>query len=297
MSHTAALYNIRVHKRRHPGEDELLGAIGDDGAQLIWAFGGYLKELYNESDDGRKHIRVTGVEVDEAVGEIRVSHTIGVRGARADHYEDEELRFEQQPEHTAKVRSAALFHLPPSGNLGHVVVYVPHRQGSITLLKHELVRRFREDFPDHTLVIQPAVQGSVLEHALEQDQLEKVQLIRTDRPSDTFQGGSSKWVRRGAVAEVALEIRSRENQRLLGNLIRRYLRGEEGVFGEIVEFEGLQFEHAKVQVATAEGSRTYNIERPTAGHAMTVDIEADLKFRGGWATEASLFPALRRALP
>lgn len=295
MSHAAAIYTVQVHRRGRPAALELLGHIGDEGGRLLWALEGYMAELDVQSEDGNKTLTAVSWATDEAAGELRVGLSVGIRGQRVDVFEEEALAFAQQPGHTARVRSAALFQLPADGNLGYLAVYVPHRRGAMTLLRQGLTVPFAADFPDYVLKVSPAISGTALEAALEQDLIEKVELVRFDRHTDAFAGGSSKWLRQGSAAQVALEIRSRGG-RLLPNLIRRYLTGDESVWGEIVEFEGLRFDGAKVQVEQDGRHHTYNIERPESGHATTIDIEPELSFADGWPTEETVFPALRRAM-
>jgi hypothetical protein len=297
--HVAALYTVRIHRRRKPDDLQLLGGFGDDGTgQLLYLVDGYLQQLETESDDEKRTLKVASCAIDANTSEVRLRLELGQRGQRFDHYDGDQLEFSQRPVHTAKVLAGALFRLPPDANIGFLVIYVPYRRGSITLLRDVLTARFREDFPALVLQVKPAVEGTALKRAVDENQIEKIQLLRYDRHTDAFEGGSAKWTRAGEAAEIALEVRGRRGARILPNLIKQYLEGETGVFGEIVEFEGLRFEHAKVQVREGETVRTYNIENPEAGHAITRDIGGDLKFdEEGWPADEALVPALRDTLP
>jgi hypothetical protein len=63
-----------------------------------------------------------------------------------------------------------------------------------------------------------------------------------------------------------------------------------------VEFNGLEFDTAKVEVALTDGTtRTFNIETPDAGHAFTVEMDK-LDFEDGEPTDKSIFAELRRAI-
>lgn len=80
------------------------------------------------------------------------------------------------------------------------------------------------------------------------------------------------------------------------DLLARFFGGDKEAFGEIVEFNGLEFDQAKVEVALANGTtRTFNIETPDAGHAFTVDMD-QLDFEDGEPTDESVFAELRRAI-
>lgn len=85
-------------------------------------------------------------------------------------------------------------------------------------------------------------------------------------------------------------------ERILSALPLRFLQGDQRAFGEIVEFEGIHFDEARVEVQLEDGThRTFNIERPDAGHAFTEDI-TDLQMEDGEPTDMSLRAALRSAL-
>jgi hypothetical protein len=84
----------------------------------------------------------------------------------------------------------------------------------------------------------------------------------------------------------------------MNNRVAKFLKtGDREVFGEIVQFEGMEFDKAKVQVEMPNGDlRTFNIEEPESGHAFSVDIDQDLKLKDGEPTEASLFKALGKSI-
>jgi hypothetical protein len=76
----------------------------------------------------------------------------------------------------------------------------------------------------------------------------------------------------------------------------RFLGGESDVFGEIVEFQGLQFDEASVVVQLPHGQRTFNIESPEAGHAVTQELDGFDEDDQGEPLEDSIFAGLRDAL-
>lgn len=299
MSHDAALYTVRVHRNRHPEDLQLLGAIGPkEQSQLIWVLHGYMTELVHGSEDGYKQVACDSVLVDESMAELRVRLNLSASGQRVDHYAGNELVFAQQPPDMATVKSGALFRIPPDGNIGFLSLYVPDRRGSISLLRAAVRSRFQDDFPGFQLKIEAAIEGTALARAVAENKVQKVSLIRRGRHADAFAGGVDKWVQQGAVAEIALEIRWRNKQHLVPTLLRRYLDGDDSAFGEIIEFEGLEFETARVTVDEGAGSKTYNVQNPESGHAMTLAIGDQLDLdEDGWPMDDSLFGALRSALP
>lgn len=96
--------------------------------------------------------------------------------------------------------------------------------------------------------------------------------------------------RRGAPSAV-------QNSRLKSGPIRSFLSGASQLT-DLVQFEGMTFDEAKVEVVLADGSRrTYNVEKLTTGHAFTRYIDEFLEFGDdGDPTRDSLIAALRRAL-
>jgi hypothetical protein len=79
--------------------------------------------------------------------------------------------------------------------------------------------------------------------------------------------------------------------------LRYFKEGErEAAFTEMVEAVGLRFEQVKFEVQLPSGTRrTYNIEHPDTGHAITEDL-SDLEFTGGEPTEATLQAGLRAVI-
>ncbi len=165
------------------------------------------------------------------------------------------------------------------------------------MLCGELIANFREDFPDLTLEIHPCQVGDALQEAVDQGALEKVKLVRWDHPEDSAnRAASGKWVSRDVTARVELDVTGSRGSRLSPRLLRSYFRGDSHAFGQIVEFQGLTFEQAKVEVTLPSGRRTFNIERPTAGHPITLELEGLRTGRDGDPTDTSLRAALQEAL-
>jgi hypothetical protein len=83
--------------------------------------------------------------------------------------------------------------------------------------------------------------------------------------------------------------------RLISNLLKKY-RSDKSAFNEIVVFQGMEFDKASVEVVLPDGrTRTFNIQSPNKGHAITVDLEdLDLE-EDGKPGKDSLFDALRDA--
>jgi hypothetical protein len=117
-----------------------------------------------------------------------------------------------------------------------------------------------------------------------------VSLLKHDQSSDIADRG--KWVRDDAGVKLALEIKPERGNRLIPDLIRKHLAGE-GTYGQIIEFGGLDFDSAKCKVELPDGTqRTFNIDAPENGHAMSQDIDPATRDDDDLDTD-SLFSELR----
>jgi hypothetical protein len=140
--------------------------------------------------------------------------------------------------------------------------------------------------------------GTALERAVEQGLVDKIKLVRLERPEDRAIAATDKWVPSNQVGRLELEITVRGRlQRLKTTLLRDFLRGDGSAFGEIVEFQGLTFDEASVLVELpGGGNHTFNLESPETGHAFSLDLP-NLRFdEDGNPTEESLWSALQGTL-
>lgn len=297
MSHRAAVYTVRVHKRNSPNDSRLLGDIDDNGSRLITAFKGYAEGLESETPDKLRAVRTVSSEIHG--DELRLMLQHAQRGVAADIVsETGQLRIHQELNDSQRVRCGVLLQLPLNQTDGWMAVHLNNNRHVKGLLAQRLVYRFHQDFPDLTLRVAPYVLGSVLRTAVDRDKVEKVTLVKLERPSDRANADTDKWVRSDLGARVQLGIEARGRQaHVIPSLLSRFLGGDNNAYGEIVEFGGLTFDEAKVQVRLENGgTRTFNIERPETGHAFTEDLR-DLDLQDdGEPTEPSLFAALRAAL-
>lgn len=144
----------------------------------------------------------------------------------------------------------------------------------------------------------PLVRREVYEEAVEAGRIDKVRLIKVERPNDLAVQATRKWVRGGTYGKLELDISaSTRGAHLKADLLRRFFRGQQQVVGEILEFEGLEFDRAKVEVELEDGTRrTFNLEDPSSGHPMTLELDdLDLDDEGNPTIE-SVFAGLRGAL-
>jgi hypothetical protein len=294
MGHTAAIYRVRVRGagRGHTSDLYPFGDIDGNGTDLIAVLTGLLDGLVEENVAKEKMVRClrTTATPDRELQAV-VQH--GQTGLVADIVDDRgTTRIRQNVRDTQWVKCGALFRLPAAEHIGWLAIHVNNGRGVKGLLCGRLESDFREDFRDRVLEIEPCVSGSALKEAIDADRLEKVKLVRTVQADDLSNPGR-KWVPGGTLGKIELDISAK---RMVGTRIKNFLNGSDNAFGDIVTFEGMTFEEAKVEVATETGGRrTYNIEKPESGHPMTVDLEG-LRSRDGEPSDASLFRALADVL-
>jgi len=214
---------------------------------------------------------------------------------------DGSLRYHQTSEDSQLLQCACLFRLPGSERTGWLAIHVNNGRGIKGLLDKGLGSRFRAEFADRVLEITPFVLGSALEEAVRNSRVDKVRLVKLERPNDRANAATDKWVPSGAEGRLELSIAARGRaQRIITSLLSRFLTEQDprAAFGEIVEFQGMTFDEARVEVLMPNGvtRRTFNIERPDAGHAFTEDLEGLEMANDGSPLEDSLFAALRTTL-
>jgi hypothetical protein len=272
-----------------------LGDINEEGVSLASVIASYLTDDFESvNEDGTRTLHC---ETAESHGsDLFAMFRHGQTGVAADIIGKRgEFRLRQSPDDTQRVRCGALLRLPPALEMGWLAAHINNGRGAKGLMDKGIQARFRRSYPGLVLEIKPFVSGSVLLAAVEENRIDSVRLIRWDQSSDS--AGAGKWVNDGDAAKIELSIKPRgQVKRLLSRLPQQFLQGNSDVFGEIVQFEGMRFDEAKLEVTLADGTRrTFNIEHPDSGHAFTEDM-GDLRTEEGEPTPASLLAALRSAL-
>jgi len=297
MTHRAAAYTVRVRpKYDRTGEVRLLGDIDEEGTSLISVLENCFKDLESTSDDESKVVRCLSCTLEDDDLLLIAQH--GQNGVAADIVDtDGGLRLRQQPEDTQLLRCGSLFRLPLADATGWLAVHVNNGRGIKSLLQKGIVDRFRDDYPKLIIDITPFVEPSVLKEAVDHDRIDKVKLVKFEQPNDRAALATSRWVPAGAVGRLELDISTRgKAARVLSGVLQRFMGGDLEAFHEIVEFQNITFDEAKVEVVLDGGARrTFNIEKPDSGHPFTEDL-GDLVMENGEPTSESLFEGLRSVL-
>lgn len=300
MTHRVALYTVQVRRKWDTRRYLPLGDIDEAGTGLSHLLIRYLdKDFEAVNDDGTRTLHCEG----SAFGggnDLLAMFQHGLTGVAANIIDKEGAhRIRQSVDDTSRVGCGAVLRLPPASDIGWLAAHIPHGRGAKGLMEKGIQARFRPDFPDLVLEITPFVSGSVLLTAVEQGRVQSVRLTRLDQSSD--RAGAGKWVREGAEAKIELTIKPRgQIKRLLSQLPLDFLRGNSDAFGQIVQFDGMTFDEVKLEVVLSDGSqRTFNIERPEAGHPYTEDLDIQMMRHGQNAGQpgfTSIWEGLRGAL-
>jgi hypothetical protein len=294
LAHTAALYNVRV--RELGGDFQLLGGFDEAGTSLPAVLERYLTNFTQEDPERERIVRClnVGSDGDELVAEMH----FGESGLVQDIVDDGGNRVHRQvASETGLRRCWCVWWLTPTETMGWLALHNNNRAGIKTLLANGLTGQFRNEFDAHRLEIIPYVKQSALIEAIEQDQVTKVKLIRYEPPTDRAVAATNKWVHAGRFGKLELDISMRGRREMLkADLLKNFYAGDADAKAAIVQFEGLEFDEAKVEVDLGGKTRTFNIEHPESGHPMTVDLSDLEEDEDGEPTDDSVVAALRDIL-
>lgn len=295
MHHRAALYTVQVRRkgRGHTNDYLLLGDIDDAGGALIDALAQAANGLQQPNKDWSTTVAVTSV--DNSGDELRITTSHGQSGVVADIFRQGAQAFHQVARDTQMVNCATLFVLPRSQPLGWLVVHINNGRSVKGLLCQGLEERLAARHPQLALKVEPSVEASVLRKAVADGLVDRIRLRQLVPPSDRADAQVNRWIPSGDAGKVELEFRS--EGRIRTAVLNRFFRGEQNVLPTILEFSGLHFGEASIEVELPSGShRTFNIQRLEGGHPMTQEMDALTYDADGQPTQDSLFEGLRDAL-
>ena len=299
MGHRAAVYSVCVHPLRKTKELRRLGDIDENGVYLGEVVERYLLGSFAVNDDGSKVASCISAVLTGEEQDLVATH--GLTGFAADIFDTDGGApvFHQEPEHTHTVKCGGLFYLPKMETRGWWVVHINNGRSVKSLLQGEIIRQFRDEFEDLMLKITPCVDASALEAAIDHNRVDKVKLVKLARPSDIADAMIGEWVESSEKARLELDISTwGRDKRIQAGLLRRFRSPETRAqaFKQIIEFRGIEFDEAKVEVLLPNGERrTFNIQSPEGGHAISRDLD-QLVMEDGEPTSQSLREELRRSL-
>jgi hypothetical protein len=282
MSQRASVYTLRLQAKS--------GArpLGDLGGILADELDGFVET----SPDGRRSLRVVETQADGDDLFLVLQH--GEAGVAAEIVDASgDVRLRRLPDDAQLVRCACLFRLPPAEEQGSLVLHVNDGHGPKELLEAGMRRRLSGRLPGVALELGRPDEQAALRAAVAADRVEKVKLVKLERPGDRAIAAVDKWVAAGAAARVELDVGGKIEPALIG----RHLAGDRAAFAEIVEFAGLTFDQAKVQVRLEDDSRRlFDLAHPDEGRPVTHDLTGLELDDDGEPTPESLHAALAALL-
>jgi hypothetical protein len=283
MAQRASLYTVRLRARTDASQT--LGRLRDSIAEELNGF-------VETSEDGRRSLRVVQAQAngDDLFAVMQHGET-GVAAEIVDAAGD--VRLQRTPEDAQLVRCACLFRLPETASDGALVLHVNDGRGPKELLEAGLRRRLAGKLDGASLELGRTDEQEALRQAVAANRVEKVKLVKIQRSGDQPFAAVDKWVPPGDAARVELDVGGRIEPALIG----RHLAGDKQAFGEIVEFAGLTFDQAKVQVRLADDSRRqFDLMHLDEGRPVTHDLTGLTFDADGEPTPESLLAGLQALL-
>jgi hypothetical protein len=293
VGHRAAVYTVTVHRNGEKGRSRLLGDIDECGSSLIDVLGEHLKTLNAKSPDASRSLRYleSKAEGNELLAMLEYGQD-GIEAIIRD--QSGQQMYHQQAEDWQTVECGCVFSIAPSERVGWLALHSNNGRGTKTLLEPHLREKFRADFPELVLAINPYVMESALRHVVDNDLICTVTLVKYDQPGDRAEAAVNPWVESGSIGKIETTIRASvagRARRLLSGPLRRFLDQEPGARDAIVQFRGETYDEVRVTVEQGGTTRTYNIEKPASAHP--VSIEMGLKYH---PAAEDVYTALRQAL-
>jgi hypothetical protein len=297
MSQSATFYTVRVKRKWQKGGYCRLGEFDGQGHSLADFIHQHLKSNFVViSPDKEKLVTclksalTKGHEADEIVASMEHARTGEVAEIRD---KAGAPRYHQKFDDTHRIKCMCLFVLPRGQAIGWLAAHVNSGRNAKGLMATALEAKFAEQFPKYMLEFTPFVEQAAFIQALEAGHMDKVKLTRLERPTDRAIAALDRWVYKGNTAKIEVSITPHEQgARLIAGGVQKFMKGNRSGYDKLLEFQGVKFDEAKVEVELANGQkRTFNIERPESGHAFSVDLALD-----ALSADKAVEKALRDAL-
>lgn len=295
-------------KRARKEEFPRLGDLDGAGVHLVDRLATYLEGSSMVDEEGLKTLSCDSVtndfdgdETDELFASFRTGES-GVAALIEDDQGHEKAR--QRIADTARMRCGVLWVLERTQEQGWMALHSNAGRAVMGLLAPYLKDEFKTNFDDLRLQFNPFVDLEVLKQAVLAGHIRDIRLTKLARPSDAADAATNRWVPDGDVGkiEVIFHPARGRNKYLKAGPLRSFLQGtdqqQQTALQQIVEFEGTQFDEARVAVVLENGSeRTYYVQREANGHPMAIDIDGQLAFdQYDNPTDESVRAALRGAI-
>lgn len=293
MGHSAAIYQLRVRRRRRKDDYLPFGDIDGKGTSLAQVMQNYISEIDAKGEDGvvLRFVGPLQQAGDEAIAVLEVGES-GVTSWLA----QPRTRTRRRQADTEFLKVGILMRLPKSADSGFMAIHVPNRRGTKGLLHSELRNRLSSDYR-LILEVTPVLPRSALDEAIQSGSINQVRLVAIEQPADRFED-SQRWIEKEDLGRIEVVMHPKRLRQFQSRLLQRFQQ-DPSVINELVQFQGMTFDIAKVRFPLPSGGeRTVNIEKPGSGHAMTIDL-SDYHLAlddDGDPTDETLGEALRAVL-
>lgn len=184
--------------------------------------------------------------------------------------------FQQEEEHTSRVQCFALLRADRASTTGFLALHANSRRN----IRGPLLKKVNELLAvvgngQIRFVLNPYVDREVMMQAIREGEVQKVRLVRYARP-DYRTTIEDQWFPDGdvGVEELFLSVKGK-GKRLLTRLLEAWLHDSQSDEAQqILVYHDVKFEQAKIEIVRPDGSkRTYILNDPVAGRAMSYDLE------------------------
>ena len=272
MPHRAALYAVTIHRKQDPATHCILGDYNNSGKWLGKTMKKLMPNMSIRNTDRSINLHFETKLNDLPKDHIGFTFLRGQTGVTSVLSRPNGPIYHRTPVTEESLRIGAVFWLPRRRNKGYLAIHVAHRGG----IKSDLERFLREKFAPrgYVLSLKPIVPQNVLQSAVRGDKLEKITLVKwnlseSDQFSDAAQWGDEE------VGRIEFSIISKRGWNLRSGPLQRFLSEKsDKELNNIIEFEGMQFDEAKVTAKMPGGNRrTFYLDGRESGHAITIGLD------------------------
>lgn len=272
MTHRAAFYRVQIRPKNQPNGWRLLGDYDEQGTSAANTIRDTLTDLNMHDKDRKTHVRFDETFPKLGDDHVGISILSGRSNVTSVISKEGDPDFLRTPEHSETMRLGILYYLPHKRKNGWLAIHSPHGRGCKTIIDRVVSERFRVSH--YMIEISPIIPRNALKEAVDRNRVKAVTLIKrdptkTDKFHDAAQWGDDE------VDQVTLKIQSKRKFNLRPTTLSKFLHDpSDKNRKQIIEFKGLEFDNAGITVNMPDGSqRTFYIETPERGHAMTLALQ------------------------
>lgn len=294
MTHRAAFYRVQIRQKNRPNGWRLLGDYDEQGTSAANTIRDTLTDLNRHDKERKTHVRFDETFTKPGDDHVGVSILSGRSNVTSVISKEGESDFFRTPEHSETMRIGILYYLPHKHKNGWLAIHSPHGRGCKTIIDQAVSERFRASH--YVIKTSPIIPCNALKEAVDRNRVKAVTLIKRDPTKTDMFHSAAQWGD-DEVDQVTLKIQSKRKLPLRPTTLSKFLHDRSDKNRkQIIEFQGLEFDDAGITVNMPDGSqRTFYLETPERGHAMTLVLQISDKDEYG-ASSQDISIALEDAL-